>query len=108
MGKAATNLSIVLGLITVVFAGYYLYTQNDGIGLGTTVSEQTKENMLRDTQAFAERSQILKTQITMDTDFFKDEKFNSLRSFSTDYMKTNVGRTDPFSETTIVMPNTQP
>jgi len=108
MGKSATNISVVLGFITVVFAGYYLYTQNGSTGLGVDIPEQNKENMLRDTQIFAQRSEILTTQIKMDTRMFKDPKFTSLRSFSTDFLKTGIGRTDPFADTDVIMPISQP
>ncbi len=66
MGNAVKNLSIVLGLIVIAFAGYYMYTQKDAtrLDLGTS-SVIDKETMLRDTQAFAAYSNTLNSQVTL-------------------------------------------
>ncbi len=97
MGKAATNISIVLGLITIAFAGFWLYSNKDTSTTDGKVS-QTKEDMLRDTQQFAQYSQTL-NQIKLDTAIFEDSKFNSLRIFTTEIKESGIGRNDPFADT---------
>ncbi|MEY3784426.1 MAG: hypothetical protein RLZZ230_748 [Candidatus Parcubacteria bacterium] len=99
MGNAAKNLSIVLGLITVAFAGYYLYSQQTSLGdISGVTTTQTKENMLRDTQAFSAYSDTLENQITLDMNILNDKRFINLQNFSTDIQETGVGRPNPFAE----------
>ena len=97
MGKTATNLSIVLGLITIAFAGYYLYTQRSASILASSPSDQTMQNMLNNTKSFIEYRQLL-DKIVLDTQFFEDPKFTSLRSFTTEIIEQPIGRPNPFSE----------
>ncbi len=97
MGKAATNLSVVLGLVTIVFAGYWFYISKDSATLNSGGQEQTKEAMLQDTQKFEQHSQILR-EIKLETSIFEDARFKSLRTFTTDIRESNVGRNDPFAE----------
>ena len=99
MGKTATNLSVVLGLITVAFGGFYLYTQYEGSSLDFAVSEQTTQNMLNNTRVFIERGDVLE-QITLDINFFEDERFRSLHSYTTPIEERPIGRQDPFADTT--------
>lgn len=97
MGKTATNLSVVLGLITIVFAGYYLFTQKDGVSSGTSISEQTMQNMLNNTSVFIERRQILDST-QLDLSFFEDRRFRSLKSYTTPIQERPIGRPDPFAD----------
>lgn len=97
MGKTATNLSIVLGLITVAFAGYYMYTMQVSPSLNFESNEQTTQNMLNNTRVFIERSEAL-NKVTMDVSFFEDERFNSLKSYSSPVQARPEGREDPFAE----------
>jgi len=97
MGKTATNLSIVLGLITVAFAGYYIYTQQASTTLLFDDNQQTMQNMLNNTRVFIQHRQALDA-VKMDISFFEDERFQSLRSFSTPILEQPVGRQDPFAD----------
>ncbi len=97
MGKTATNLAVVLGLITVAFAGYYMYTQQASNGaLSFDNNQQTMQNMLNNTRVFIQHRQAL-DNVKMDIEFFEDERFQSLRSFSTPILEQPIGRPDPFA-----------
>ena len=100
MGKTATNLSIVLGLITIAFAGYYVYTQNSSTTLSVDTNVQSMENMLNNTRVFIERRQVL-GQVKLDVSFFEDERFRSLRSFTRPIEERPIGRPDPFAEPSV-------
>jgi len=97
MGKTATNLSIVLGLVTVVFAGYYLYTQKDTASLGFSNEVPNMENVLNNTKVFIDRRQML-DQVGFNVDFFEDRRFLSLRSFTKPIQERPIGRPDPFAD----------
>ena len=97
MSGIAKNLMIVLGLITVAFAGYYMYTQRTATVLTTGTSNQVVEDMLANTQVFIERRQAL-DRVTLDMSIFEDERFRSLRSFSEPLDDIPVGRANPFAE----------
>ena len=97
MGKTMTNLSIVLGLITVAFAGYYLYLQKDSSTLNIESSEETMQNMMNKTQKFIQHRQTL-DKVRLDMNIFEDKRFVSLRSFSTPIEEQPIGRPDPFAD----------
>lgn len=97
MGKTATNLIVVLGLITVAFGGYYLYTQH-GEDLSFQTDTEAMQNILRETNAFIAYGRTLNS-ITLDIDLFEDERFRSLRSFTTPIQDRPIGRPDPFADT---------
>jgi hypothetical protein len=98
MGKTATNLVTTLGLVTVVFAGYYLYKQQAAGALDlTSKNEQVMQEMLRNTQAFIGHGQTL-SAVQLDISLFEDERFRSLKSYSTPILERPIGRPDPFAE----------
>ena len=96
MGKTATNIAVVLGLITVAFAGYYMYTQKASTGLDFASNEQTMQAMLNNTHVFMEHRQTL-DKVKLDIGFFEDERLLSLRSFSTPLEDHPIGRPNPFA-----------
>ncbi len=107
MSKSVKNLSIVLGLITIVFAGYYLYNQTDNSASNFQISDQTRQNMLNNTKVFAEYRKVLstvKTTLATNLEMLKDERFLTLRGYTTEIEETSVGRTDPFADVTEVNP----
>ncbi|MCA9360581.1 hypothetical protein H6785_02380 [Candidatus Nomurabacteria bacterium] len=97
MGKTATNISVVLGLITIAFGGFYLYTQYTNSVSEYDVSDQTMQTMLERTRVFIERDAILK-KIALDIDIFDDARFRYLVSYSTPIVETTIGREDPFAD----------
>tara|TARA_B100000508_G_scaffold141011_1_gene145036 strand:+ start:2637 stop:2957 length:321 start_codon:yes stop_codon:yes gene_type:complete len=96
MGKTAMNISVILGLLTVAFAGYYLYTQQSISVLQFNDNDQTMQNMLNNTRVFIEHRQNL-DQVVMDISLFEDERFLSLQSYTTDIHERPIGRPDPFA-----------
>lgn len=100
MGKTATNLVVILGLITLAFGGYYLYTQEGVPGLSFNENDQTMQDMLSQTRTFIQHRQVL-DQIELDTAFFEDPRFRSLRSYTTPIEERPIGRPNPFDEPTV-------
>tara|TARA_B100000508_G_scaffold138723_1_gene135366 strand:- start:10188 stop:10508 length:321 start_codon:yes stop_codon:yes gene_type:complete len=96
MSKTAKNLSIVLGLVTVAFAGYYLYAQQSVSVLQFSSNDQTMQNMLNNTRVFIEHRRQLDS-VTMDLSLLEDERFLSLRSYTTPIQERPIGRPDPFA-----------
>lgn len=93
------NIFIVLGLVTVAFAGYYMYTTQGSALLNTTNDEVVLQNMLENTQVFITHRQKLNgINISKSVSLFEDERFISLRSFSAPVEEVPIGRSDPFSE----------
>lgn len=93
MGKTTINIIGVLGVITTVFAGYYLYTQQS-----TGVQEeQATADMLSKTQAFIGYGKTL-SEVNLELSFFEDERFRSLKNHSTPVQERPVGRDNPFQE----------
>lgn len=105
MGKIITNLTVVLGFITVAFAGYYIFIQQGGSALEFNSNELTKQNMLNNTQVFIARRQALdEVDLATSVELFEDARFRSLRSFSTPIPERQVGRSNPF-DTAVVPTN---
>jgi hypothetical protein len=98
MSAAAKNLIALLGLATVAFAGYYLYSQQSATTLSTESGDQSLEQMLMKTQVFIERRQSL-DKVVIDSTLFEDERFRSLRAFTKPVEDMPVGRPNPFAET---------
>jgi len=106
MGKIITNLVVILGLITVAFAGYYIFIQQGEAALDFNSNDQTMQNMLNNTQVFIERRQALdRVNLTAAVSIFDDAQFRSLRSFSTPIQERPIGRNNPF-DTALVPGNT--
>ena len=97
MEKTSKNLAFILGLATLAFGGYYLFTQY-GQSENFSTNEQNMQNMLDNTRVFIERGGILNNiQLSKNITILEDPRFNSLRSYSTPIIKQPIGRTDPFS-----------
>ena len=103
MNKTTTNLIVLLGIVTVMAGGYFLFTQDSQMFLGSSTSDPQLERLLASSQLFVERSQII-SSITMDTSLFESDIFNSLKSFSPPPDQYQVGRTNPFAPTDAVAP----
>ena len=96
MSKTGKNLIIVLGIVTVVFAGYYFFIQEASLVLRSTESDQQLQQMLNRTNQFVEHRRILDS-INLDTTMLSASEFRSLRSFSADPSEFGVGRENPFA-----------
>ncbi len=104
MGKTATNLSIVLGLITITFAGYYLYTQKSSTVLNFDTDEQVMQNALTRTSLFIGHRKKL-DKIALDLSIMEDKRFTTLRSFTAPIDDRLIGRPNPFDDTFIIAPD---
>ena len=94
MNSGFKNITIALGIITIAFAGYYLYSQQaDPLMFGT--SDAMMESMLMNTQVFIERREQL-SAIKLDTSLFDDYRFQSLVSYREDIIPRPQGRVNPF------------
>lgn len=95
MSKTAKNLIIVLGLITVAFAGYFMFMQQSSTTLSFETNDTVLRNMLSNSQVFIERRRQLEG-IELNLDFFIDDRLLSLQSFDTPIVEQPVGRDNPF------------
>ena len=98
MGNTIKNLATILGIATVAFAGYYLYTQKSTVDMGSLSSEQSMQTMLANTSVFISRSQEL-DQISLDLSVLEDARFRSLETVSSPLKDQPIGRSNPFSST---------
>lgn len=105
MGTTAKNLVIILGLITVAFAGYFMFMQQDATTLSFDANDQVLQNMLTNSQVFIERRQQLE-RIVLDTSFFTDPRFTSFQTYDTGIVTQPIGRSDPFA-TVVPLPTDQ-
>ena len=94
MSSVTKNIVIILGVLTVDFAGYYFSAQKASID--TTADDFSLQQMLASTEVFIIRSQEL-DQMNFDLSVFEDPRFRTLRSFSSPVQEQPVGRTDPFA-----------
>ena len=95
MQKNVKNLVVILGIITVVFGIYYLLTQDSGMFIQSSQSQQQLDNLVASSQLFLDRSQALQ-QVDIDTTIFQSEVLNSLRTFSGPPSEYATGRDNPF------------
>jgi hypothetical protein len=95
MSNSAKNILILLGIITLTFAGYYFFIQESSLVLRSSESDRQLEQMLVRTQEFVGHRQILDS-IELDTSLLQSKDFLSLRSFSPEQNEFSVGRTNPF------------
>lgn len=97
MQSLTKNIAIILGVVTIAFAGYYFYTQQ-GTGDTSDTANASVQQMLSSTEVFIARSQEL-DQVSLDMSFFEDERFRSLKSFTKPLKDEPVGRSNPFATT---------
>lgn len=94
MTSSSKNIFILLGIATVVFAGYFFFIQREPAQPG--VSDSSLQLMLQSTQAFIEYRQTL-NKITFDFTLFEDDRFRMLRSYSEPVEPKPEGRPNPFA-----------
>ena len=95
MSKTAKNLIVVLGLITVAFAGYFMFMQQSATTLSFESNDAVLQNIQANNQLFIERERQLRA-IELDLSLFNDDRFISLRSFDKPIVEQPVGRDNPF------------
>lgn len=97
MSPAFKNITTVLIIILVAALGYYLYLQTSETSSVSGENVHVKPQMIRDTQVFIERRQILE-RIELDTSIFKNPLFVSYRNFTNPIQSQFEGKDNPFSE----------
>ncbi len=88
---------MALGIITVVFGGYYLYIERSKASLETANAEQVLQERLANTSVFITYSQEL-NKINLDLSLFEDQRFRSLRLYTEPIEEQATGRNNPFSQ----------
>ncbi len=97
MSPTMKNIAIALVVITIAYGGYYFYAQN-----GKSIDSSDfllSEDVLASTQVFIERRAVLDT-VKVDIEIFSDPVFRSYKSFSTQVLDEDIGRSNPFGKTT--------
>lgn len=92
------RLLTILVVLTVVYAGYYLYTNRNSADLSGNTSTAEYEMMLNRTQVFISHRQELES-LDLDLSLFEDSRFRSLRSHRVPLANIESGRSNPFAET---------
>ena len=95
MSNTAKNLVVILGLITVAFAAYFMFQQQTATTLSFDANEDVLRNMLANSQLFIERRRQLE-EVDLDLSFFEDDRFQALESYDQPIVEQSVGRDNPF------------
>jgi hypothetical protein len=96
MNSKLKNILIVLGLVTVGFAGYYMYVLRGETTLSLGDSTGGYESVLNRTQIFIEHSREL-SAVTLEMSLFEDSRFYGLQSNSRPLQELESGRSNPFA-----------
>lgn len=96
MNNKLKNILIVLGLITIGFAGYYMYVLRGETTLSLEDTSNDYQSVLSRTQVFIEHSRELNA-ITLELSLFEDSRFYSLQSYSRPLEELESGRSNPFA-----------
>jgi hypothetical protein len=99
MGTFFKNATVALGIITAVFGGYYFFIGQAESEIKAAEAEQSLQAMLANTSVFISHSQEL-DRISLDLSLFEDQRFRSLRLYTTPVDEQPTGRSNPFSQTT--------
>lgn len=95
MSNATKNITVILGVLTMVFSGYYFFAQTaPGDVAG---SDEELQAMLANTAVFMERSQELDA-MNFDETVFQNERFRTLKTFTSPVESQPIGRSNPFAE----------
>lgn len=95
MSNTLRNLLVVLGLLTVGYAAYYLYSTRTA-ATPDDFSAAELQQILTRTQVFIERRQELE-RMPLDLQFLADERFRSLESNTAPLEVIESGRSNPFA-----------
>lgn len=96
MNSTLRNLLIILGLLTIGYGAYYLYSTRTSTTPSDRLSDTELQMMLTRTQAFIERRREL-DQMEMDVNFLADPRFRSLESNTEPLTEVTPGRENPFA-----------
>lgn len=107
MEKAALikNAVILLGVILLGSAGYYLYLQEGDLLVGLADEDMTAQ-LERESRSFIARQNEIR-KINLRTELFADTRFTTLRSNSTPVPTLQTGRRNPFESINFFITNTE-
>lgn len=98
MSKTVINLIIVLGIATVIFAGYFILKQQEESLPDSVRDQQALEVMLQNTKAFIGHRETLE-KVKLDIRLFEDDRFTGLQDYTTDIESRPVRNANPFLDT---------
>jgi hypothetical protein len=94
MNTVKNNIISILGLLTISFAAFYLYTQS--ITPSSDAEDVALQQMLANTEIFIARSQELNS-MRFDLTVLENERFRTLQSYTKPVESQPTGRTNPFT-----------
>jgi hypothetical protein len=98
MDSSLKNIVVLLIIITIGFAGYYMFVQtNVTESTDTTDNTYLKEDMYNNTQLFIEYRTKLNSVVINDL-VFENPLFNSYHNFTQPINTQNVSRSNPFAD----------
>ena len=98
MNKTLKNLLLILGLVTVGYGGYYLYSSRATTAQDTGINDFEYQAMLIRTHEFIQHRQELST-MQFNTNVFENEVFTNLQSNTRPLDDVEAGRSNPFAQT---------
>lgn len=96
MNSSLKNILTLLIVLTVGFAGYYIFVENNPSET-TSDNEFLQQDMYTKTQLFIDYRSALE-KVTIDTSVFENQLLVSYRNFTEPVNAQAVGRNNPFSE----------
>lgn len=97
MSNTLKNLLLLLGIVTIGYAAYYLYVVRNDTTLDTGATDMEYQSMITRTQSFIQIRQEL-DQMPLDLSLFEDPQFRTLQSYSKPLTEVEAGRSNPFAE----------
>lgn len=91
------NIVMLAVLAVVLYIGYQMFIAGNSNNLDIGGSATAQGALIEKTQEFMNRRAML-TSVILDVDFLKDNRFTSLRSFSTAVPEQSVGRVSIFDK----------
>jgi hypothetical protein len=94
MNTVTKNIISILGLLTVSFAGFYIYTQS--ATPSSSFDDIALQQMLANTEIFIARSQELNS-MRFDLSVLENERFKTLQTYTSPVESQSTGRENPFT-----------
>lgn len=92
MSSTLQNILILAGIVLLVGLGYFMYTQNNN---STLQSNSVNNQAAAETAQFLARLKNLEN-VSLEAEFFSDERFTTLVSFTRPVTPEPYGKPNPF------------
>lgn len=89
------NIIALLSIIIIAGIGYFLFVERNGSALDLATANTISSQLLTNTQAFIERRSTL-DRVRFDFAVLDDERFTSLRSYTSPVIPAPVGKPNLF------------